>query len=114
VVANVYDLDANPGEEFADFFERELRPVATRAGAGILASFVTENSANNYPALPIREGDDVFVWFSRFADETAYERYVAELAESRQWSEASKKLEDSIKGRPDVLKLSPTARSLVR
>jgi NIPSNAP len=114
VVANVHDIEAHSGDEFADFFERELRPVVTRAGAEVLASFVTENSANNYPALPVREGEEVFVWFSRFESEADYERYAAELAGSRQWREASKKLEHSIEGRPDVLKLSPTARSLVR
>jgi hypothetical protein len=114
VMATVYDFDAPPGADFLDFFERALRPVVTGAGASILAYFVTENSANNYPALPVREGEQVFVWFSLFPEEAAYEYHAAALARSRRWSEVAESLARRVKGPPEVLKLSPTARSLVR
>ena len=114
VVSTVYSFDAPPGADFLDFFERELRPEVTVAGASILAYFVTEESANNYPALPVREGEQVFVWFSRFEDEAAYERHAAALARSRRWSEVSEALARRVKGPPEVRKLSPTARSLLR
>jgi quinol monooxygenase YgiN len=113
VVATVYSFDAPPGADFLDFFERALRPVVTGAGASILAYFVTENSANNFPALPVREGEQVFVWFSRFEDVAAYEQHAAALARSRRWSEVSDALACRLKGRPEVRKLLPTARSLV-
>jgi hypothetical protein len=113
VVANIYDLDAQPTGDFPDFFERVLRPVVEGAGAEILASFVTENSANNFPALPVREGEQVFAWFSRFDDEAAYDRHTAGLARSPRWSEVSKELESRAERRPEVLRLSPTARSLI-
>ena len=114
VVATVYSFDAPPGADFLDFFERDLRPVVTDAGASILAYFVTENSANNYPALPVREGEHVFVWFSLFEDEAAYEQHAAALSRSRRWSEVSEALARRVKGPPEVRKLSPTARSRVR
>lgn len=33
-----------------------------------IASFETEPAENTFPALPVRTGEDVFVWFSRSAD----------------------------------------------
>jgi hypothetical protein len=114
VVATVYYFDAPVGADFLDFFERALRPAVTGAGASVLAYFVTENSANNYPALPVREGEQVFVWFSLFPEEAAYEYHAAALARSRRWSEVAESLARRVKGPPEVLKLSPTARSLVR
>jgi quinol monooxygenase YgiN len=115
IVANLYYFDAPVSDDFVDFFERALKPVLRDAGASILACFVTENSANNFAALPVREDENVFVWFSRFRDQAAYENHVASLARSSRWrSEVSEALASRLKGSPEVLKLSPTARSQLR
>jgi NIPSNAP len=114
VAANVYDFDAQPTGDFPDFFDRVIKPAVTAAGATVLASFVTEASANNFPALPVREGEPCFVWFSRFDDEAAWDRHTADLARFREWGEVSKELARRIAGHPEVLRLSPTARSRVR
>lgn len=104
-------LDAN----FLDFFEGTLAPVLTRCGASLLSSFVTEESANTFPALPVREGEQVFVWFSRFRDQAAYDQYVAALTRSQEWHDQIwGTLARRLKAAPSVLKLSPTARSLVQ
>src|SRR5947209_641204 len=66
VVATIYYLNAPVSVAFVDFFERDLKSALTETGVPVLAYFVTENSANNFPALPVREGEHVFVWFSRF------------------------------------------------
>jgi len=92
-----------------------MKPMLTDSGASILAYFITESSANTFPALPVREGEHVFVWFSRFPDEAACEDHAAALARSPGWRGAvSEALADRLKGSPEVLKLSPTARSLLR
>jgi quinol monooxygenase YgiN len=104
-------LDAN----FLDFFEGTLAPVMTRCGASLLSCFVTEGSANTFPALPVREGEQVFVWFSRFGDQAAYDQYVAALTRSQEWHDQMwETLARRLKAAPSVLKLSPTARSLVQ
>jgi hypothetical protein len=72
VVAAIHDLAGADLGGFVDFFEAELRPTLVDAGASILAYFVTESSPNDYPALPVREGESVFVWFSCFPDEAAW------------------------------------------
>ena len=114
VVCTIYPFAELPDADFLDFFERSLRPAVTEAGASILACFVTEPSANNYPALPVREGEPVFVWFSRFEGVKAYERHVAALARSPRWGEVSRALASRLSGPPEVRKLSPTTRSRVR
>lgn len=115
VVATLYYFDAPVAAGFVDFFERALEPALADAGASILAYVVTESSANTYPSLPVREGEHVFVWFSRFRDRAAYEHYAAALVRSRRWrGEISEALARRLKGSPEVLKLSPTARSQLR
>src|SRR5207248_11683812 len=57
---------------------------------------------------------NVFVWFARFNNPAAYERHIAALTQSpRCRDEISKALSRRLKRAPEVLKLSPTTRSLV-
>ena len=115
IVASIYYFNAPLDADFVDFFERALKPVLTDIGVSILAYFVTESSANTFPALPVREGEHVFVWFACFRDQAAYADFSAALARSRRWrDEVSEALARRRKGHPEVLKLSPTARSQLR
>ena len=106
-VASIYALEQPAEGGFVDFFEQALRPLILAAGAKILGYFVSENSPNNFPALPVREGEQVFVCFAGFRDAAAYERYALpdEIAEA---------LAKRIKGRPEVLRLAPTAHSRLK
>jgi len=114
IVATIYYFDAPLSTGFVEFFEQTLKPAVTDTGASILAYFVTEDSENTFPALPVREGENVFVWLARFNDQTAYELHVAALARSSRWrDEISEELARRLKQAPEVLKLSPTARSLL-
>ena len=111
VVATLYYFNAPAGMTFVDFFERALKPALTETGVPTLASFVTEDSANNFPALPVREGEHVFVWFSRFPSRAKYEAFATSFAQRTALSE---QLRSYLRGSPEVLKLSPTARSCLR
>ena len=54
-----------PGEAgFVEFFTNTVERALTQAGASVLAYFITENSANNFPALPVREGENVLGYWS--------------------------------------------------
>jgi hypothetical protein len=115
VVATIYYLDGGPPNDFVDFFQQTLKPVLVDTGASILAYLETESSANNFPALPVREGENVFIWFSLFRDQTAYEEHAAALSKSARWrGEVSHELTRRLRKPPEVLKLSPTARSQLR
>lgn len=115
VAATICHLVAPADEGFSRHFESTLEPVLAEAGAEILACFVTEECENTFPALPVREGEHVFVWFSSFRDSAAYGRHAGALERSRAWGEGISGASALKAGRPpEVLRLSPTARSLVR
>lgn len=114
VVATILSFETPPENNFLDFFEGTLAPTLIRSGASILASFVTEESANTFPALPVRESEQVFVWFSCFRDQAAYDEYIAVLAREEQWQyQIWQPMVHRLKATPQVLKLSPTVRSLL-
>jgi quinol monooxygenase YgiN len=115
VVATIYYFEAPVTGDFIAFFEGRLKPVLEDTGASVLAYFVTEASANTFPKLPVREGENVFVWFSRFRDQSAYEDHEARLSRLQRWrSELSQDLKRRLKRQPEVLKLSRTERSQLR
>ncbi|MFI7150859.1 NIPSNAP family protein [Nonomuraea sp. NPDC050022] len=97
-VAMIYHVD----DGFAEFFAREAVPVLREAGVPPVACFETEAAENTFPALPVRTGEQVFVWFARF-DRPSDEREVALPG-----------LESRLTSPPQRLRLAPTARSALR
>ncbi|PYJ69705.1 MAG: hypothetical protein DME75_10540 [Verrucomicrobia bacterium] len=115
VIGTIYYFDAPVNSAFIDFFERVMKPVLAETGAAILASFVTENSENTFPALPVREGENVVIWFARFSNQADYDRYLATLTQSPNWrDEVLNELTIHRNIAQEVLRLSPTARSQLR
>lgn len=113
LVATIYHLGKTREADFVVFFERELQPRLTKAGVSVLASFVTETHPNTFPRLPVRENANVFLWFARFLDRKAYERCAAAIGESMREKEIAGKIPALIVNQPEILMLSPTARSLL-
>jgi quinol monooxygenase YgiN len=115
VVAAIHSLPAPANADFLEFFERAVEPVHQDAGATILGAFVTEHSPNNFPRLPLREGENVFILFSAFRDLPAYHAYMTALGQSRQWrAEISPALRQRTRGPVQLLRLAPTSRSQLR
>ena len=114
IVATIYYFDAPVDSGFVQFFDKTVKPALIGSGATVLAYFETEHSENTFPALPVREGENVFVWFARFNDPAAYERHIAALTQSPRWrDEISKELARRLRREPEILKLSPTTCSLL-
>lgn len=112
VCATIHYFDTEVDSDFISYFENKIKPALIDAGALFLAYFVTEDSANDFPALPVREGENVFIWFSGFQDQAAYEKHIAALANSKAWNdEVSQSLTHQQTRTPDQLRLSPTTRS---
>jgi NIPSNAP len=103
VEATILHLDAPANEEILGFFDTEIAPGLAAAGATTLACFVTEESKNSFPALPVREGEHVFVWFAGFADRVAHERLTATARNAGR--------APGLKRAAEVLRLAPTSRS---
>ena len=114
IMATIYYFDAPVDAGFVEFFEKTVKPDAIGSGATILAYFVTEHSENTFPTLPVREGENVFVWFAHLNDAAAYERHIAALTQyPHRRDQISKELARRLKREPEILKLSPTTRSLL-
>lgn len=108
VIACICNLGAPAEGSFINFFERQLAPPFINSGASILGYFSTEHSPNNFPALPVREGENVFVWFAGFAPRRSGAAVIAELSNFGKSMDAPGLIQA-----PQVLRLMPTARSLL-
>ena len=99
---------------FASFFTEHVRPRITQAGARVLATFVTEQSPNNF-RLPVRENVSVLVTVLGFKDVAAHAAYRGALARGPDWrAEAPEDLLAQFARKPEVLRLTPTAGSRLR
>jgi hypothetical protein len=115
VIATIYTFDAPVDTRFADFFESTMIPLLIWAGATPLGHFVTEPAKNTYLTLPVREGENVFVWFASFADEDAYANYQAALMHNQEWiTSVVPTLQKWGASLEETLELLPTTRSLLR
>jgi len=101
VVAMLWPAPAHAGAELVDALDQRIAAWLQQAGARRLASFVSEHAPNTFPALPVREGENVHVCFAAFDDDAHWQRHVAEAANL---GEAA----------PQILRLAPTPRSRLR
>jgi len=81
-------------------FRRLLPERCAEAGTNLAAALVTEDSQNTFPALPVREGEHVFAWFSVLADAASVHAIAL-----------PPEIERALSKPPEVLRLYPTARS---
>lgn len=115
VIVTTYSFAEPVDAAFLEFFEHRLLPGAVDAGATLLAAYVTEHGANNFPNLPVREGENVFVWVAGFDTQADYDRYLAALSLSPRWQDdVQPALSSRLIKPPSVHRLVPAARSLAR
>ncbi|MGH9759637.1 MAG: NIPSNAP family protein [Blastocatellia bacterium] len=115
VVAVVYYLEPSAADDFAEFFQAVMRPSIIATSAPILATLATETASNNFPRLPIRDQENVFIWFSSFAGRGALESFWTELRQSDDWRvNAPARVLRQLMRKPETLILAPTRRSLLR
>lgn len=101
VVAMLWSFPAHTGAETVNALDHRVAAWLQKSGARWLASFVSEHAPNTFPALPVREGENVHVCFAAFDDDAHWQRHAAEAAQ----------LGDTA---PQVLRLAPTPRSRLR
>jgi hypothetical protein len=115
VITEIYPSVRAVDDEFLSGFEAEVVPVLQRSGVVPLGHFITEPAVNTFPRLPVREGENFFVWFGSFPDRAAWLGASNSLRAQEAWNRlvvplfAAAGLEE-----PEVLELEPTRRSLLR
>jgi quinol monooxygenase YgiN len=114
VVVTIYSLAGPDPSEFPAFFARELEPALGATGVSVRGTYATEHSPNTFPALPVREDENVFVWMTVHADEADHARHALALDRSPLWqNRISQALAERLHGGVETLRLRPTARSLL-
>jgi hypothetical protein len=115
VVATICHRATPVDDEFVTFFDRDVEPVLRETGGAPVARLRTEYAENTFPALPVRTGEHVFVWFATFAGPDAHREHTDRLAEHREWRDTVlPRLLSHLSAAPQPLRLLPTARSLLR
>jgi len=115
VVATICHRAAPVDDDFLAFFHRDVAPVLAGTGGAALARLRTEYAENTFPALPVRTGEHVFVWFARFTGEDDYREHADRLAQHPEWPDRIlPELLSRLSAAPQRLRLAPTARSLLR
>ncbi|MEE2690905.1 MAG: NIPSNAP family protein [Pseudomonadota bacterium] len=90
-------------DAFAAEFAEAATPAVKRSDGEICAAFAAEHSKNTFPRLPVRENESVFVALLRF-DSGAASRSLLDGNGLAMPGAAA----------PEILRLHPTARSLLR
>ncbi len=106
LLAIVCPLTAAPAAGFIDRFARAMAPALARSGGTPAGCYASESSANTFPRLPVREGEQVLLWMARFGALDACSQAAAELRASVPWPELT-----GSDATPQVLRLAPTAGS---
>jgi hypothetical protein len=114
MIATIYLLRGPVDDGFTRFFAERVEPVMRATGAPPVAELRTLYQPNNFPNLPLREGENAFVWFAGYGSRAEYERHLAQLAKSKMWSAAEAELSSRLKAEPVVLQLEPTPGTLAR
>lgn len=99
VTATICPLAQPANAAWREELRATLPAQCRRTGARFAAAFVTEPGPNNFPALPVREGENVLVWFDVSAEGAAMRMPAPPPS-----------LGASQACHPEVLRLQPTAR----
>lgn len=112
VRTSIHNLAGVSSQTFTEFFESTMRPMINEAGVTVLAELIAETQPNDFPKLPVREHESVFVWLTRFDDAGAETHFSEVLARRSGWrDQVPEALWPALMRKPEVLRLSPTRRS---
>ncbi len=108
LAVTVLSLSAPAGDELVALARGLIADTLRAAAAELVGCYVTEAAANNFPRLPVREGEQVLVVAAMFADVAAHTAF----ASSRAWQrEVAPRISRFLVALPRTLRLAPTARS---
>jgi hypothetical protein len=115
VIATVHHLRERDPAAFIAAFERDWLPLLWDSNVGVQATLVTDPGRNGFPALPVREGESVFVWFRCHPDLARAAQAQARLDQALEWAPRLAESLLPFEARaPQVLRLAPTPRSRLR
>ena len=106
----VFSLREAAGRALLDFCREHMAPTLRRAQALAQGWYITEHSPNNFPRLPVREGEHVLVGVAVFEDLASHDAFRAGGSWQR---DAAPALSQWLSKKPHAMRLAPTARSAI-
>jgi hypothetical protein len=108
----IYYLGSVMEAQFAAFFDQTILPRLTASGVRPIAILTTDEVPNNFPLLPVREHDRVFLWMARWPSEEQYASFAAQMRGWSGWRDkAPEAVLPALMRKPEHLRLKPTSRS---
>lgn len=108
--ASVFRLREPASPELLRFCRETMTQVLVRGGAAVLGWYVTEDAPNDFPRLPVRQGEHVLVGFAMFETLAAFESF----AGSGRWAcDVQPALAPWLAHTNKSLRLVATARSAI-
>jgi quinol monooxygenase YgiN len=106
--ASIFYLHQRADDELLTVCRQLVSPLLEHGGARVLGWYVTETATNNFPRLPVREGEHVLVGLAMFDSQQAFDDFVR----SGVWGREAQPLLQRWLARPtETHRLAPTARS---
>ena len=109
--ASIFALRHAADSPLLELARGPLSRTLAEGGASRLAWYVTEDAPNNFPRLPVREGEHVLLGLAMFPDAVTFQRFDAGKAWER---EAAPLLQPFLKASAETHRLTPTARSAMK
>jgi len=106
-VCHLWKDPVDPEEGFPRFFEQTCVPAIEAAGLPVIGTFIPERSPNNFPRLPVREGEKVFVWMTHAADADDWALRWSACRHSPAWRALEPRWRDALERAPQILRLRP-------
>lgn len=108
----IHYLGTADAGQFAEFFDRIILPHLNAAGVHLIATLTTNEVPNNFPRLPVREHDRVFLWMARWPSGPDYESFSTEFKAWSGWRDTvPETVLPALMRKPERLRLTPTLRS---
>jgi hypothetical protein len=101
VVAGIYQMPEPVSSALVSLFEHDVVPILESKGVRLEGVFVTEPARNTFARLPVREGENVLVWFGLVEHAPRPQGWLQQLADATVLHQQ----------RMSVLELEPTPRS---
>lgn len=110
--AGIYYLNGANPVAFARFFNAVILPGLAMQRVQPVAQLISETAENNFPALPVRDRDSVFLWLARWPDTRSLNRFLESYGRWSGWrDDAPAEVLPALMRKPEYIRLVPTAKS---
>ncbi len=108
--AYIHYLPSGDVLAFDRYFTERMLPRIESAGGAVSGRLCSQEGPNNFPRLPVRAGDSVFVWIAKFQSEAQRSSFTARRSGDSGWrDDTPDALLADLMRRPEALRLRALA-----